>query len=214
MIPLGLTALILYGKAAEIRMQLGEKNFKSSKWQFGSRSSGGAEEMAVARGYLKSRGIEMREGATGDEVSAVFAEVRAEELPPVDRNLKFMKVAMSAAPLWGLLGTVTGMLITFDSLARGGGSDDTMNNVAGGISEALITTQTGLMVALPGYFFYYFLSRQREAFSNFLFGMETACAQKIITESAKDVTVEMPVSEGHEEREVGVEAGEMVVAPA
>ncbi|MEM8953719.1 MAG: MotA/TolQ/ExbB proton channel family protein [Verrucomicrobiota bacterium] len=180
MIPLALNALILYGKAAEIRWELGRKDFTSERWELGSKKCSYRMPTEVARGYLVSRGAMLGKDPGPEAMRDAFDEVRAEEMPPIDRNLKFMKVAMSAAPLWGLLGTVTGMLVTFDSLARGGGSDDTMNNIAGGISEALITTQTGLMVALPGYFFHYYLVRRRDAFARFLSRLETSSAQQFI----------------------------------
>jgi len=56
----------------------------------------------------------------------------------------------AVAPLLGLLGTVVGMIQTFDAVAAGGG--DTGTRVAAGISQALITTQFGLVVAVPGVF--------------------------------------------------------------
>ena len=55
----------------------------------------------------------------------------------------------SAAPLMGLLGTVTGMISTFDSIAQFGTGN--VRGLAGGISQALVTTQGGLLVAIPGY---------------------------------------------------------------
>ena len=73
-----------------------------------------------------------------------------------------MKICVSAAPLMGLLGTVTGMLATFAALASGSGGDKTMSLVAEGISEALITTETGLVIALPGLFLQYQLTRKLE----------------------------------------------------
>ncbi|MDQ7087725.1 MAG: MotA/TolQ/ExbB proton channel family protein [Acidobacteriota bacterium] len=73
-------------------------------------------------------------------------------LAPFERDLRFMKRCVSSAPLLGLLGTVTGMLTTFAALASGSGGEKTMSMIAGGISEALITTETGLVIALPGLF--------------------------------------------------------------
>jgi len=51
--------------------------------------------------------------------------------------------------------------------------------VSQGISEALITTMTGLVVALPGLFFQYFLSRMRDGYAAFLARLETGCAQDL-----------------------------------
>jgi biopolymer transport protein ExbB len=90
-----------------------------------------------------------------------------------------MRVCVSAAPLVGLLGTVTGMLATFGALASGSGGEKTMGLVAKGISEALITTETGLVVALPGLFFQYQLSRKYDQYKAFLAHLETVCTQAI-----------------------------------
>ena len=111
------------------------------------------------------------------EIVSRFAELRMGELKPFARDLKFMKVCVAAAPLLGLLGTVTGMLATFQALSMGGGGDKTMDMVSGGISEALITTQTGLVIALPGFFWHYQLARERDRYAAFLAHMETLCAQ-------------------------------------
>ena len=92
---------------------------------------------------------------TLEEMGVRFREVYATEIAPFTRDLKFMRRAVSTAPLLGLLGTVTGMLSTFHALAIGAGGQKTMDMVAGGISEALITTETGLVIALPGLFFQY-----------------------------------------------------------
>ena len=73
-------------------------------------------------------------------------------------HLATIGVLAAVAPLFGLLGTVTGMISTFDVLALfGTGNSKAM---AGGISEALITTQTGLLLAVPGLYMKNFLSRR------------------------------------------------------
>jgi len=72
--------------------------------------------------------------------------------------LAVIGVLAAIAPLLGLLGTVTGMIATFDVLAVFGTGN--AKAMAGGISEALITTQTGLMVALPGLYMKGFLDRR------------------------------------------------------
>ena len=72
------------------------------------------------------------------------------------------------------------MLATFKGLAEGSGGEKTMDLVAGGISEALITTETGLLIALPGLFFQYHLSRQSERYDAFLARLETACTQYLV----------------------------------
>ena len=71
-------------------------------------------------------------------------------------------IAMLAAiaPLLGLLGTVTGMIKTFDVISTFGTGN--ARALAAGISEALITTETGLVLAVPGLFFVSFISRHTD----------------------------------------------------
>ena len=117
---------------------------------------------------------------------AAFDHLRAIELDPMRRDLRVMRVCVSAAPLVGLLGTVTGMLSTFNALAYGSGGEKTMTMVAGGISEALITTETGLVVALPGVFFQYHLQRGYERYQFFLARLETCCLQRCHRKANQD----------------------------
>ena len=76
----------------------------------------------------------------------------------LDRYLAVIGVLAGIAPLLGLLGTVTGMIATFDMIAVFGTGN--ARAMAGGISEALITTQTGLLVAIPGLYMKSFLTRR------------------------------------------------------
>ena len=81
---------------------------------------------------------------------AAFAACQAECRNYMGRDLTILAVLTALAPLLGLLGTVMGMIDTFDAVAAIGG--DTGARVADGISQALITTQFGLVVAVPGVF--------------------------------------------------------------
>ena len=90
-------------------------------------------------------------GRTIGDTQLFFEQLRTTEIVPFERDLKVMQIFVSAAPLMGLLGTVTGMLATFGALATGSGGDKTMGMVAEGISEALVTTETGLVVQVPSY---------------------------------------------------------------
>ena len=76
----------------------------------------------------------------------------------MDRYLALITVLSGVAPLLGLLGTVVGMMATFDVITiYGTGNAKAM---AGGISVALITTQTGLLVSIPGLYMSGFLNRR------------------------------------------------------
>lgn len=76
-----------------------------------------------------------------------MGEAVMREIPRVNSGLGFLKIIAAVAPLLGLLGTVTGMIITFQSIVLFGAGDPKM--MAGGISQALVTTVQGLSVAIP-----------------------------------------------------------------
>jgi len=76
-----------------------------------------------------------------------LGEAVLRELPPISRGLSFLKISAAVAPLLGLLGTVTGMIITFQAITLFGAGDPKL--MAGGISQALVTTVLGLVVAIP-----------------------------------------------------------------
>ena len=76
----------------------------------------------------------------------------------VNRFLPFISICAASAPLLGLLGTVTGIINTFEMITIFGTGD--AESLSGGISEALITTKFGLIVAIPSLLLYAFLSRK------------------------------------------------------
>lgn len=69
------------------------------------------------------------------------------EVPELERGLGFIKLIAAIAPLLGLLGTVTGMIVTFQAITIHGAGDPKL--MADGISQALMTTVMGLMTAIP-----------------------------------------------------------------
>jgi biopolymer transport protein ExbB len=76
-----------------------------------------------------------------------LGEAILKEMPPLQRGILFIKVISVVAPLLGLLGTVTGMIQTFQAITLFGTGDP--QTMAGGISQALVTTVLGLTVAIP-----------------------------------------------------------------
>lgn len=76
-----------------------------------------------------------------------LAEAVLKETPRLTRGNTLLKVIAVVAPLLGLLGTVTGMIITFQAITLFGTGDPKL--MAGGISQALVTTVCGLVVAIP-----------------------------------------------------------------
>jgi biopolymer transport protein ExbB len=76
----------------------------------------------------------------------------------LERMLPFISICAASAPLLGLLGTVTGIISTFKLITIFGSGD--VKTLSGGISEALITTEFGLIVAIPSLLLHAFLSRK------------------------------------------------------
>ncbi len=85
-----------------------------------------------------------------------LGEAILKELPPLQRGILFIKIISVVAPLLGLLGTVTGMIETFQAMALFGTGDASV--MAGGISQALMTTVLGLVVAIPTVLLHTFVS--------------------------------------------------------
>jgi len=113
---------------------------------------------------------------TQDEVHSLrdiegrFREVEATKIPEANRRIAFVGVLVVSAPLFGLLGTVLGMLLTFKAIGIGGSS--TSDIIAKGISESLVATQTGMMVAIPGLLMNHVAKRWRNEYVAFLARLE------------------------------------------
>ena len=100
-------------------------------------------------------------GGNGEILENALQEAFMRELPRLERFLSTISVLAAVAPLLGLLGTVSGMINTFHAITIYGTGDPRM--LSGGISEALITTQLGLMVAVPVLILHHFLERRVDA---------------------------------------------------
>ncbi|NDV19831.1 flagellar motor protein MotA [Pseudodesulfovibrio sp. JC047] len=97
-------------------------------------------------------------GNTREIIENAFQEGLLKELPMLERFLPTLNVLAAVAPLLGLLGTVTGMINTFQIITVYGTGDPRM--MSGGISEALVTTQLGLAVAVPIMILHHILERR------------------------------------------------------
>jgi biopolymer transport protein ExbB len=76
-----------------------------------------------------------------------ISEAVLKEVPKLERFQPFLRLAVAAGPLLGLIGTVVGMIITFQSITESGSSDPKL--MAAGISQAMIATVLGLGIAIP-----------------------------------------------------------------
>jgi biopolymer transport protein ExbB len=90
---------------------------------------------------------ESNQSADTETIELKLSEAALKEMPGLTKGLLFIKVISVVAPLMGLLGTVTGMIKTFQVITLYGAGDPKM--MAGGISQALVTTVLGLVVAIP-----------------------------------------------------------------
>ena len=178
MIGIAGASMVMFGLGAQVWLRLTAKRFTLIRERTWRRW---IENPAERRGPVGEL-LDFVSGArTLEDLAAAFSELRTTEVAPFERDLKVMRVCVTLAPLLGLLGTVTGMLVTFGALATGSGGEKTMALIAAGISEALITTETGLVIALPGMFFHYQLARKFDRYKAFLAHMETVSSQHLHT---------------------------------
>ena len=109
---------------------------------------------------------ESNTGADTETVELKLSEAALKEMPDLTKGLLFIKVVAAVAPLMGLLGTVTGMIKTFQVITLYGAGDPKM--MAGGISQALMTTVLGLVVAIPMVLLHTVVSGQSRKIVNIL----------------------------------------------
>ena len=91
--------------------------------------------------YAKNKGVD------AETLQLKLDEAILKEQPLINARIAFIKIISMVAPLLGLLGTVIGMIVTFQAITLFGTGDP--KTMAGGISQALITTVLGLTVAIP-----------------------------------------------------------------
>ena len=109
---------------------------------------------------------ESNKDADTETIELKLSEAALKEMPGLTKGLLFIKVISVVAPLMGLLGTVTGMIKTFQVITLYGAGDPKM--MAGGISQALMTTVLGLVVAIPMVLLHTIVSGQSRKVINIL----------------------------------------------
>jgi biopolymer transport protein ExbB len=174
MIPLAMISLVIYAVGIQLVRYFRGSDLTRvpeevwAKW---------IEEPAMAEGEVGDI-IQhtQRNAATLQDVRNRFEEVQAAIIPRINRRMMILNVLVTAAPLLGLLGTVLGMIKTFEGIA-GSGVGRTGDMVASGISQALVTTEVGLLIAVPGYVFAYLVRAKRDEHEVILAKLETATLQ-------------------------------------
>jgi biopolymer transport protein ExbB len=109
---------------------------------------------------------ESNKNADTETIELKLSEAALKEMPGLTKGLLFIKVVSVVAPLMGLLGTVTGMIKTFQVITLYGAGDPKL--MAGGISQALMTTVLGLVVAIPMVLIHTLVSGQSRKIVNIL----------------------------------------------
>ena len=109
---------------------------------------------------------ESNRNADTETIELKLSEAALKEMPGLTKGLLLIKVISVVAPLMGLLGTVTGMITTFQVITLYGAGDPKM--MAGGISQALMTTVLGLVVAIPMVLLHTIVSGQSRKVINIL----------------------------------------------
>ena len=153
---LGLLSLYTYFVAFDLWLRLRTviptdlKAFPREKW--GAFKGGGRVDRIMH--YC------MSDHQNPKETRRRFHQVKSGDASYLKRRIRFLMVLATSAPLIGLLGTVIGMLQTFDGLSMQ--DSYKMDLVASGISQALVTTQAGLLVAIPAVAFIHLLQRRKK----------------------------------------------------
>ena len=126
--------------------------------------------------------------------SAELAEFRISEavlreVPRLERFQSFLRLAVAAGPLLGLIGTVIGMIITFQAIVASGSSDPRL--MAHGIGQAMIATVLGLGIAIPLLFINSGLATLSRGVTQILDEQATTCWRKAPSASRCRLTTEM-----------------------
>ena len=169
MIPLAALGLLIYFAIFELYLHMKKNSFYKTSpnvwghWLDVPEDAEGEIAKMIAFTQAKT--------SSSEKIRGRFEELRNAYMPQVTRRIQFCLILVSVAPLTGLLGTVIGMLSTFFGLSVSTGGN-TIDLVAGGISEALITTQTGLVLAIPAYVMISVVRKQASELEQFLSRLE------------------------------------------
>lgn len=139
----------------QLQQLLEQKQYKEAQTLCGQHDSllariieSGLEQAGSAFGYF--------------DMQSAMQETSEREVGKLFRKLEWLAFIATTSPMFGLLGTVTGMIASFNTIALKGGRPSP-TELAGGISQALVTTCMGLIVAIPGIFFVGFFRSRIDA---------------------------------------------------
>ena len=120
---------------------------------------------------------------TRENAERSLQEALLREQPKLERRMGLLAAMGTIAPLLGLLGTVTGIITLFTVITEVGTNDARV--LAGGISEALVTTETGLIIAIPVMILHGLLSEKIEKITSELYVQSTSLMNKVFGKESK-----------------------------
>ncbi len=172
MIPLGIASILAVALAAERFISLrrekvlpdGFLDGLGEAWHAdpsGAQALQYCDDAGGAAGHVFKAGIQWRHFGY-QEVTRAIEDAGSREARQMKRSVRGLKAIAAVAPLLGLMGTVLGMISAFQKTASSGGAAKTAD-LAAGIYEALVTTATGLVVAIPTLLVFQFLSTKIDA---------------------------------------------------
>ncbi|MEQ8763034.1 MAG: MotA/TolQ/ExbB proton channel family protein [Planctomycetota bacterium] len=141
-----------------------------------------ATEIGGPVGAMLERGIEHLEEPRELIEEVMYEKVLTTRLR-LERLLPFIAICAASAPLLGLLGTVTGIINTFKLITEFGSGD--VKSLSGGISEALITTKYGLIVAIPSLLLHAYLSRRARGIIGYMESAAVAMVNQVSMQPEK-----------------------------
>ena len=155
MVPLFILTFFIYYTALDLFLRLNQHFLIRGKVH---NLSDEEIETGTSRFLASARSMLLAHAQDLSDVRRHFEEIENEYLPVLNRRTRFLAIIVTAGPLLGLLGTVTGMLSTFSAMWSEGRA---FSLIVEGISEALITTQTGLLISIPAMVILSFISQYR-----------------------------------------------------
>jgi biopolymer transport protein ExbB len=156
------------------------------------------------RKYLVLRRLDYDPARIEEQVVKAMDDYGIHVVAALERHLPVLATVSSAAPMLGFLGTVAGMIVSFEDIVAQMGETNIVEAAAGGISQALLTTCFGLIVGIPAYVAYnYFTS----VINRFVLDVEesaTELIEAVTLQTALNASDGRPTAEAQDESPVNV----------
>ncbi|MEA2081308.1 MAG: MotA/TolQ/ExbB proton channel family protein [Elusimicrobiota bacterium] len=173
MLPMAAVSLIAWTLIIEKYFLLLKENTNAGKFSddiiclLRNKKKKQAQDLCLSSGkIIPSAALTILRSGSGDKQKLLnrMSQIFHERYPSLEKNLSSIAVLGQIAPLLGLLGTVGGMISVFSVIKLHGAGDPQL--LAKGISEALLSTQAGLFVAIPILFFHSYLTGKTDDIMN------------------------------------------------